>query len=101
MDASGGGLPVTSDRCCVILSHGSHQDDLVRHSANWHEEGGTPLRPEDVIVAAFVQLRRIAVSHASCHLASLNSDFFFETGRNDRRLLPTQGYPWCCPYRRQ
>ncbi|KAI0272138.1 fungal-specific transcription factor domain-containing protein [Russula aff. rugulosa BPL654] len=36
------------------------EDDLVRHSANWHEEGGTPLRPEDVIVAAFVQLRRIA-----------------------------------------
>jgi len=44
----------------MILSHGPRQDDLVRHSANWHEEGGTPLRPEDVIVAAFVQLRRIA-----------------------------------------
>ena len=50
----------------VILSHGARQDDLVRHSANWHEEGGTPLRPEDVIVAAFVQLRRIAVSHNTC-----------------------------------
>ncbi|KAI0259973.1 fungal-specific transcription factor domain-containing protein [Gloeopeniophorella convolvens] len=36
------------------------EDDLVRHSATWHEEGGSPLRPEDVIVAAFVQLRRIA-----------------------------------------
>jgi len=36
------------------------EDDLVRHSANWHEEGGSPFRPEDVIVAAFVQLRRIA-----------------------------------------
>ncbi|KAI9446852.1 fungal-specific transcription factor domain-containing protein [Lactarius indigo] len=36
------------------------EDDLVRHSATWHEEGGTPLRPEDVVVAAFVQLRRIA-----------------------------------------
>jgi hypothetical protein len=35
---------------------------MVRHSATWHEEGGTPLRPEDVVVAAFVQLRRIAVS---------------------------------------
>ncbi|EIN07589.1 hypothetical protein PUNSTDRAFT_126610 [Punctularia strigosozonata HHB-11173 SS5] len=36
------------------------EDDLVRHSATWHEEGGSPIRPEDVIVAAFVQLRRIA-----------------------------------------
>ncbi|KAI9510384.1 fungal-specific transcription factor domain-containing protein [Russula earlei] len=36
------------------------EDDLVRHSSSWHEEGGTPIRPEDVIVAAFVQLRRIA-----------------------------------------
>jgi hypothetical protein len=36
------------------------EDDMVRHSATWHEEGGTPLRPEDVVVAAFVQLRRIA-----------------------------------------
>jgi hypothetical protein len=34
--------------------------DLVRHSTTWHEEGGTPIRPEDVILAAFVQLRRIA-----------------------------------------
>ncbi|THH20938.1 hypothetical protein EW146_g495 [Bondarzewia mesenterica] len=34
--------------------------DLVRHSSTWHEEGGMPMRPEDVIVAAFVQLRRIA-----------------------------------------
>ncbi|KZT28631.1 hypothetical protein NEOLEDRAFT_1129473 [Neolentinus lepideus HHB14362 ss-1] len=34
--------------------------DLVRHVNTWHEEGGEPIRPEDVIVAAFVQLRRIA-----------------------------------------
>ena len=34
--------------------------DLVRHSTTWHEEGGSPIRPEDVILAAFVQLRRIA-----------------------------------------
>ncbi|TFK55329.1 hypothetical protein OE88DRAFT_1642509 [Heliocybe sulcata] len=34
--------------------------DLVRHANTWHEEGGEPIRPEDVIVAAFVQLRRIA-----------------------------------------
>lgn len=36
------------------------EDDLVRNSLTWHEEGGEPIRPEDVIVAAFVQLRRIA-----------------------------------------
>jgi hypothetical protein len=33
----------------------------VRHSPSWHEYGGNSVRPEDVIVAAFVQLRRIAV----------------------------------------
>jgi hypothetical protein len=37
------------------------EDDLVRHSSTWHEEGGSSIRAEDVIVAAFVQLRRIAV----------------------------------------
>jgi hypothetical protein len=36
------------------------EDDLVRHSNTWHEEGGNSIHPEDVIVAAFVQLRRIA-----------------------------------------
>ncbi len=72
MDASGGRDLYTSDRYWAIVSHGSRQDDLVRHSAaNWHEEGGTPLRPEDVIVAAFVQLRRIAVRSDSCHMAPL------------------------------
>lgn len=34
---------------------------LVRNSGNWHEKGGPVVRPEDVIVAAFVALRRIAV----------------------------------------
>lgn len=37
------------------------EDDLVRHSTTWHEEGGSTMRPEDIIVAAFVALRRIAV----------------------------------------
>lgn len=37
------------------------EDDLIRNSTTWHEEGGGSIRPEDVIVAAFVQLRRIAV----------------------------------------
>jgi hypothetical protein len=36
------------------------QDELVKRSATWHEENGSTIRPEDVIVAAFVQLRRIA-----------------------------------------
>ncbi|KAJ7135045.1 fungal-specific transcription factor domain-containing protein [Mycena crocata] len=35
------------------------EDDLIRHSMTWHEEGGHPPRQEDVIVAAFVQLRCI------------------------------------------
>lgn len=34
--------------------------DLVLHSDTWHEGGGLPARPEDVIVAAFVSLRQIA-----------------------------------------
>lgn len=33
---------------------------LVKHSTAWHDDGGSPPRPEDVIVAAFVQLRCIA-----------------------------------------
>lgn len=35
------------------------EDDLVKNSHHWHESKF--IRPEDVIVAAFVQLRRIAV----------------------------------------
>ncbi|KAJ3849259.1 fungal-specific transcription factor domain-containing protein [Lentinula lateritia] len=36
------------------------EDDFVRHSDRWHESSGGSVRPEDVIVAAFVQLRHIA-----------------------------------------
>ncbi|KAH8102825.1 fungal-specific transcription factor domain-containing protein [Cristinia sonorae] len=40
-----------------------NEDELIRHSAHWHEQGGEvpPLerRPEDVILASFVQLRQI------------------------------------------
>lgn len=36
------------------------EDDLVKNSPSWHLSKF--IRPEDVIVAAFVQLRRIAVS---------------------------------------
>ena len=39
------------------------EDDLVRNAKTWHEKGGSAIRPEDVIVAAFVMLRRIAVGY--------------------------------------
>ena len=40
------------------------QDELVRESHTWHEQvpPGASIRPEDVILAAFVALRQIAVS---------------------------------------
>lgn len=38
------------------------EDDLVRNSLGWHETSGNAIRPEDVVIAAFVSLRRIAVS---------------------------------------
>lgn len=37
------------------------EDNLVRHSSKWHEQGLSPPRPEDVILAAFVSLRRLTV----------------------------------------
>jgi len=46
-----------------------HEDEIVRHSARWHEQGGgvAPLdrRPEDVILASFVQLRLIGSETAT------------------------------------
>jgi len=36
------------------------EDDFIRHADTWHERGGSPTRCEDVVVAAFIQLRRIA-----------------------------------------
>ncbi|KAJ8078494.1 hypothetical protein PM082_012776 [Marasmius tenuissimus] len=36
------------------------EDEFIRHSMNWHEHGLGGIRPEDVIVSAFVQLRHIA-----------------------------------------
>jgi hypothetical protein len=33
----------------------------VRNAHVWHERGGDPVRPEDVIVSAMVQLRCMAV----------------------------------------
>jgi hypothetical protein len=51
------------------------EDDLVRNSTTWHEGGGSSIRPEDVIVAAFVSLRRIAVSSS----VSLFNDTYVPT----------------------
>lgn len=42
------------------------EDALVRHSGQWHEWGGGTVRPEDVIICAFVQLRHIAVGTFIC-----------------------------------
>ncbi|KAH9941410.1 hypothetical protein B0H21DRAFT_550934 [Amylocystis lapponica] len=39
-------------------------DELVRGSGSWHEAGGVPLRPEDVTVAANVQMRRTTAAIA-------------------------------------
>ncbi|KAG7092200.1 hypothetical protein E1B28_008568 [Marasmius oreades] len=36
------------------------EDEFIRHATNWHEHGVEGIRPEDVIVCAFVQLRHIA-----------------------------------------
>ncbi|KAL1743295.1 fungal-specific transcription factor domain-containing protein [Schizophyllum fasciatum] len=35
-------------------------DEFIRNSTTWHDEGPGALRPSDVIVSAFVQLRRLA-----------------------------------------
>ena len=37
------------------------EDELIRNSVTWHKRGGGVVRPEDVVIAAFVSLRRIAV----------------------------------------
>jgi hypothetical protein len=50
-------IPFRLDRNLTVS-----KDDLIRHCATWHAECGGNPRPEDVIVIAFVQLRRIAVS---------------------------------------
>ncbi|KAH7921484.1 hypothetical protein BV22DRAFT_1038606 [Leucogyrophana mollusca] len=48
----------------LSLQTGRHwmlpEDDFIRHSDTWHEKGGSPIRCEDVICSAFIQLRRIA-----------------------------------------
>lgn len=58
------------------------EDDFVRNANSWHKEGG-PIRPEDVIVAAFVELRRIAVSKQFIYLR-----FSYQISSNLRRKQP-------------
>lgn len=54
---------INLDSCSVFYLA---QDDFIRHADTWHERGGSPTRCEDVVVAAFIQLRRIAVSVFRC-----------------------------------
>ncbi|KAF9475325.1 hypothetical protein BDN70DRAFT_257801 [Pholiota conissans] len=60
------------------------EDDLIRHAMSWHEASGTTIRPEDVIIAAFVALRRIAAettdlfNSAKGQGANANSDINYE-----------------------
>ncbi|KAF8633741.1 hypothetical protein AX17_004397 [Amanita inopinata Kibby_2008] len=49
------------------------EDDLVRNANTWHKEGGSSIRPEDVIVAAFVELRRIAAETTDVFNSSKSS----------------------------
>src|SRR5260370_39304066 len=67
------------------------EDDLVRNSMSWYESKF--LRPEDVIVAAQVQLRRIAVSSISSFQHSRLSSRLC-IGGDDRCGLPAQGTAW-------
>ncbi|KAF5372913.1 hypothetical protein D9758_001761 [Tetrapyrgos nigripes] len=48
------------------------EDDFIRHAVTWHEKGGSIVRPEDVIVAAFVQLRHIAAETTEIFHTSRN-----------------------------
>ncbi|TFK72578.1 hypothetical protein BDN72DRAFT_763047, partial [Pluteus cervinus] len=49
------------------------EDDLIRNSGTWHEHCGGTIRQEDVIVAAFVSLRRIAAETTDILNASKGS----------------------------
>lgn len=55
------------------------EDELVRHSSVWHEEGGSPPRTEDVILAAFVHLR---------HIAAETSDHILNTASHGDHDIP-------------
>ncbi|EDR14936.1 uncharacterized protein LACBIDRAFT_230018 [Laccaria bicolor S238N-H82] len=61
------------------------EDDLIKHSNTWHMgNGGKNIRPEDVIIAAFVSLRRIAAettdifSTSRSAASGVNTDINYE-----------------------
>ncbi|KAG9046741.1 hypothetical protein FS837_003762 [Tulasnella sp. UAMH 9824] len=49
------------------------EDDLIRNSANWHRQARGEQRPEDVIVGAFVQLRRLSAETSDVFYLRKNS----------------------------
>ncbi|KAF9052795.1 fungal-specific transcription factor domain-containing protein [Panaeolus papilionaceus] len=49
------------------------EDDLVRNAMRWHHGNGSVIRPEDVILSAFVSLRRIAAQTTDIFSASKGS----------------------------
>jgi hypothetical protein len=51
------------------------EDDFIRHADRWHERPGSATRPEDVIVAAFVQLRHIAAETTEVYKNHHTDDF--------------------------
>ncbi|KAI0637312.1 fungal-specific transcription factor domain-containing protein [Trametes polyzona] len=54
-----------------------HEDEFVRNAATWHEDGCIgargDIRPEDVVVAAFVQLRLIGSEATDTFYAQANT----------------------------
>ncbi|CCM06519.1 uncharacterized protein FIBRA_08791 [Fibroporia radiculosa] len=89
----------------LSMQHGKHwmlpEDDLVRHATTWHEEGSMPIRQEDVIVAAFTQLRSIAAETtdvfnmhqmgAAANAADVNYEMLL---RNCNQKLNQWGQKW-------
>jgi len=61
------------------------EDELVRRAATWHQASGGPVRPEDVVIAAFVSLRRIAVKFFLSSFFILFYIYFLLT-----LIMPTQ-----------
>ncbi|KZV67951.1 hypothetical protein PENSPDRAFT_583137 [Peniophora sp. CONT] len=60
------------------------EDEIVRNAHHWHENGGGDIRPEDVIVSAFVQLRCITAETTEVFHMHNNST---EHGDLDRAVL--------------
>lgn len=70
------------------------EGDLVKHSTTWHTGGIKGPRPEDVIIAAFVQLRLIAVGHAVTFVSNrAPSDHLSIRPRQRKSLRVTRATP--------